>query len=97
VVGDLDLAQAVTLAELEAMDEVGRAGRLQAVDALLQSLPAVVVEGAAAERFSHGNPVDLPPGLGGKIRVYAADRLIGVGEPGPDGRLWPKRLVQLAA
>jgi tRNA pseudouridine55 synthase len=97
VVGDLDLAQAVTLAELEALDEAGRAGRLQAVDALLQSLPAVVVEGAAAERFSHGNPVDLPPGLDGKIRVYAADRLIGVGEPGPDGRLWPKRLVQLAA
>jgi tRNA pseudouridine55 synthase len=96
-VGDLDLARAVTLAELEALDEDGRAGCLQAVDALLQSLPAVVVGGAAAERFSHGNPVDLPPGLDGKIRVYAADRLIGVGEPGPDGRLWPKRLVQLAA
>ena len=28
---------------------------------------------------------------------YADGRLIGVGEPGTDGRLWPKRLVQLAA
>jgi tRNA pseudouridine55 synthase len=96
-VGDLGLAGAVTLAELEALDEAGRAGRLQPVDALLQSLPIMSVEGEAAERFRHGNPVDLHPGLAGKIRVYADGRLIGVGEPGSDGRLWPKRLVQLAA
>jgi tRNA pseudouridine55 synthase len=90
------LAGAVTLAALEALDEAGRAGRLQPVDALLRSLPAMTVVGEAAERFRHGNPVDLQPGLGGKIRVYADGRLIGVGEPGSDGRLWPKRLVQLA-
>jgi tRNA pseudouridine55 synthase len=95
-VGDLDLNGAVTLAELEALDEAGRAGRLQPVDALLRSLPIMVVEGESAERFRHGNPVDLQSGLAGKIRVYAGNRLIGVGEPGPDGRLWPKRLVQLA-
>ena len=96
-VGDLDLAGAVTLAELEALDEAGRAGCLQPVDALLQSLPIMTVEGEVAERFRHGNPVDLQPGLAGKIRVYADNRLIGVGETGSDGRLWPKRLVQLAA
>ena len=96
-VGDLDLAGAVTLAELEALDEAGRAGCLQPVDALLRKLPVVSVAGEAAERFRHGNPVDLQPGLGGKIRVYADGRLIGVAEPGSDGRLWPKRLVQLAA
>ena len=95
-VGDLDLAGAVTLAELEALDEAGRAGRLQPVNALLQSLPIMTVEGEVAERFRHGNPVDLHPGLAGKIRVYADGRLIGVGEPGSDGRLWPKRLMQLA-
>ncbi|MDP3537356.1 MAG: tRNA pseudouridine(55) synthase TruB [Azonexus sp.] len=96
VVGDLDLAHAVTLAELEALDEAARTALLQPVDALLVTLPAVTVEGDAAERFRHGNPVELPEGFAGKIRVYADDRLIGVGEPGPDGRLWPKRLVQLA-
>ncbi|HYO27509.1 MAG TPA: tRNA pseudouridine(55) synthase TruB [Azonexus sp.] len=95
-VGDLELAGAVTLVALEALDEAERAGRLQPVDALLRSLPAMTVAGEAAERFRHGNPVDLQPGLGGKIRVYADGRLIGVGEPGSDGRLWPKRLVQLA-
>ena len=96
VVGDLDLARSVTLAELESLDEVGRAGHLQPVDALLRSLPVVNLEGEAAERFRHGNPVDLADGLAGKIRVYADGRLIGVGEPGSDGRLWPKRLVQSA-
>ncbi|HSG23688.1 MAG TPA: tRNA pseudouridine(55) synthase TruB [Azonexus sp.] len=97
IVGDLDLANSVTLAQLEALAESERAGCLQSVDALVSSLPVVTVEGEAAERFRHGNPVDLPEGLAGKIRVYADNRLIGVGEPGSDGRLWPKRLVQLAA
>ncbi len=96
VVGDLDLGAAVTLAELEALDEAGRAGCLQPVDTLLRNLPALVVEGEAADRFRHGNPVDILPGMTGKISVYANGRLIGIGEPGPDGRLWPKRLVQLA-
>lgn len=96
-VADLDLARAVTLAELEALAEDERGSRLLPVDALLQSLPALAVEGEAATRFSHGNPVDLPAGLAGKIRVYAGGRLIGIGEPGTDGRLWPKRLVQLAS
>lgn len=97
VVADLNLANSVTLAELEALDESQRLARLQPVDALVLSLPILTVEGEAAERFRHGNPIDLPPGYGGKIRVYADERLIGVGEPGLDGRLWPKRLVQLAA
>jgi tRNA pseudouridine55 synthase len=95
-VGDLDLDGAVTLAELEGLDEAGRTAHLKPVDALLHTLPVVVVEGDAAQRFSHGNPVDLPAGLSGKIRVYANDRLIGIGEPGSGERLWPKRLVQLA-
>jgi len=94
-VGDLDLGAAVTLAQLEALDEAGRAGCLQPVDTLLRSLPAATLEGEAAERFRHGNPVDLPAGLSGKISVYVDGRLIGVGEPAPDGRLWPKRLVHL--
>lgn len=96
VVGDLDLGNAITLADLAALDEAGRAAHLQPVDALVHTLPIINVEGEPEQRFRHGNPVDLPEGLSGKIRVYAGGQLIGVGEPGPDGRLWPKRLVQLA-
>ena len=94
-VGDLDLGAAVTLAHIESLDEAGRASCLQPVDALLRSLPSATLEGKAAERFRHGNPVDLPAGLSGKVRIYVDGTLIGVGEPAPDGRLWPRRLVQL--
>ncbi len=96
VVGDLDLVASVTLSELEALAEEDRPVRLRPVDALLQSLPRLDLDVEAEKRFSHGNPVDLPAGMSGKIRVYAAGKLIGVGEPGSEGRLWPKRLVQLA-
>lgn len=95
-VGDLTLAGSVTLAQLDALPEADRLAFLQPIDALLQSLPSVQLDGEAAQRFRHGNPVDLPAGLAGKIRVYADGRLIGVGEPGRENRLWPKRLVQLA-
>lgn len=96
VVGDLSLQGSVTLAELAALDESERWAYLQPVDALLHTLPVLSVEGEAAMRFRHGNPIDLPSGLDGKIRVYEGSRLIGIGEPGLSGRLWPKRLVQLA-
>lgn len=92
-VGDLDLAHAVTLAALEAMAEEERPACLRPVDALLQSLPAIHLEGDAAKRFQHGNPVEAVGAE--KSRVYVDDRLVGVGEVGSDGRLWPKRLVQL--
>ncbi len=96
-VGDLVLERSVTLSHLEPQDEVQRGAHLLPVDALLQSLPAVHLAAAEANRFSHGNPVTLPTGLLGKIRVYAEGRLLGVGEPGPGSLLWPKRLVQLAS
>lgn len=95
-VGELTLSGSVTLAQLESIPEADRFDHLQPVDALLQSLPLVMLEAEAAQRFRHGNPVELPDGLSGKIRVYADGRLIGVGEPGRESRLWPKRLIQLA-
>jgi tRNA pseudouridine55 synthase len=95
-VGDLTLDGAMTLAQIDAVEESARISCLQPVDALLQSLPRFTVSGEAEQRFRHGNPVEMPAGLSGKIRVYAGETLIGVGEPGQGGRLWPKRLVQLA-
>jgi tRNA pseudouridine55 synthase len=95
-VGDLDLTQAVTLAELEAGDEAARFANLLPVDALLRELPVIDLDGDAAVRFRHGNPVTCTPGTSGKRRVYVDGRLVGIGEYVEDGRLWPKRLVQLA-
>ncbi|NJD26642.1 MAG: tRNA pseudouridine(55) synthase TruB [Betaproteobacteria bacterium] len=96
-VGKLGLDAAVTLDALAGLDEDARLRCLQPVDALLREMPAVVLSGEAALRFRHGNPVDLPPGMAGRLRAYDGERLLGIGERGADGRLWPKRLVQLAA
>lgn len=95
-VGPLDLAAAVTLEALNASGEDERARFLLPLDALLQNLPRVDLAPDDAQRFGHGNPVDLPPGLHGKIRVYADGTLLGIGGPGTGGRLWPKRLLQLS-
>ena len=95
-VGPLDLAAAVTLEALNASGEDERARFLLPLDALLQNLPRVDLAPDDAQRFGHGNPVDLPLGLHGKIRVYADGALLGIGEPGTGGRLWPKRLLQLS-
>ncbi len=95
-VGALDLRAAVTLETLTETGEDERARFLLPLDALLQNLPRIDLDADSARRFSHGNPVDLPPGWSGKIRVYADGQLLGVGEPGAGERLWPKRLLQLA-
>lgn len=95
-VGDLDLAGSISLAELEALGEEGRAACLKPVDALLQSLPAVHLSGLAGRRFLHGNPVETGAAAG-KCRVYIDGRLAGVGEAAADGYLAPRRLVQLQA
>lgn len=92
-VGDLGLAQAVTLEVLQGQEEEARGGYLRPLDSLLQSLPAVDLEPVLASRFCHGNPVQLPGSEGGKIRVYEAGRLLGVGEA-VNGELRPKRLLR---
>lgn len=96
-VGPLNLEGAATLAELEAGGEEGRTAFLKPVDSLLASLPAVELQLAEMERFSHGNPVAAPEGMGAAARVYGAGRLLGLGQLKADGLLWPKRLIANAA
>jgi tRNA pseudouridine55 synthase len=95
-VGALSVAQAVTLDDLQSLPEVERPACLLAPDALLQSLPSIVLDDVSAVRFSHGNPVDVSCEASGKCRVYLDDRLIGVGEVDAFARLHPKRLVASA-
>jgi hypothetical protein len=63
-----------------------------APDSLLQTLPEVRLDGEAALRFSHGNPVNVVAALG-KCRVYDRDRLLGLGEVEASGQVKPRRLV----
>ncbi len=91
-VGPLRIVDAVTLEQLAALADDLRASRLLAPDALLQSLPAVHLDAAAAQRFMHGNPVPVA-GQPGRCRVYAEHRLLGLGEFDAAAQLQPRRLL----
>ncbi len=91
-VGPLQVADAVTLDHLAAFAEEDRTAWLLAPDALLQSLPAVYLEELAGRRFVHGNPVSSDA-LPGRCRVYAENRLLGLGEVDGHGNLQPRRVI----
>ncbi len=93
-VGDLSIDRAVTLDRLEECPEDCRGSFLAPPDALLQSLPAVILADREAQRFMHGNPVAAAIGQAGKCRVYGGGRLLGVGEAEAGGGIvHPRRLV----
>ena len=94
-VGPLRSADAVTLEQLAALSEERRESWLLPPDALLQGLPAVILDDLAGQRFLHGNPVTVD-GLPGKCRVYAENRLLGLGELDELGRLQPRRVLGAA-
>ncbi|MFT3850527.1 MAG: tRNA pseudouridine(55) synthase TruB [Propionivibrio sp.] len=95
-VGELDVSSAFTMDHLAALSESERAACLLPPDALLQSLPIVSLDENASFRFCHGNPVLSETALlTGKCRVYAANRLLGVGEIDAAGYVKPRRLVCL--
>ena len=97
-VGDLKIADAVTLDRLQELSDESRAHCLLPPDALLKTLPVVRLESEAMNRFVHGNPVlsagvDTVQGFAGKCRVYGDDRLLGLAEMDAEGWLHPRRLV----
>lgn len=91
-VGALAIEAAVTLEAIATALDGERDSLLSPPDALLSSLPAIDLDADAAARFGHGNPVTAE-GAEGKCRVYAAGRLLGIGER-IGGRLHPKRLLR---
>lgn len=104
-VGPFGLAGARTLASVEGADEATLKGWLLPVDALLDGLPGVVLPEADVRRFMQGQAAGHAPavvpgdsGASGLVRAYdAAGRFIGLGEPMPDGRMQPRRLVATAS
>ncbi|AOZ00145.1 tRNA pseudouridine(55) synthase TruB [Cupriavidus sp. USMAHM13] len=103
-VGDLSLAGAVTLEQIEQQADEQRPALLAPVDALLQRCPPVSLDVAASARFLQGQRIarrDLPAGAPALqeemlARVYAAEdgRLLGVARM-REGALRPERLVRL--
>ncbi|RQZ31021.1 tRNA pseudouridine(55) synthase TruB [Burkholderia sp. Bp9090] len=101
-VGALTLEHAVTLDALSDAAEAARDAWLQPVDALLSTFPLVRLDETSAKRFLHGqrlplsalDPIDAAEG--GRVRVYDAQRLLGVARKA-NGVLAPERLVVTAA
>ncbi|RQR74942.1 MULTISPECIES: tRNA pseudouridine(55) synthase TruB [unclassified Burkholderia] len=101
-VGALTLEHAVTLDALSDAAEAARDAWLQPVDALLSTFPLVRLDEASAKRFLHGQRLPLSAldsidaAEGERVRVYDAQRLLGVARKA-NGVLAPERLVVTAA
>lgn len=93
-IGDLDLAQAISLADLEALLPEHRVARLAPADALLARVPVVQLDALEAERVLHGQGIRRDGVPGQRYRLYGPDaRFLGLGEQSADGWLNPRRLV----
>ena len=92
-IGKLDLAGAITLAELASLDMAERDARLAPVDTQLMDLPAALLGEADAARLAHGQPVRWSGEAGARLRAYGAERFLGLCVITPEGFLTPRRLV----
>lgn len=96
--GAFGIGDAVSLEALEALDEPMRDRWLLPLERLLQGLPRVDLDHAAAARFAQGRTVTAGGALAGRCQVFDhAGRLMGVGEPDGRGELRPVRLLTRAA
>lgn len=92
-----DIAQAVTLQQFEQMTEAERLAALAPPDSAVLYLPALILDNDAAYYLLQGQSVwqqgNIPKGL---LRLYdAQNRFLGLGEQQADGKIAPKRLMQL--
>ncbi len=97
-VGELTLADAVTLDRLSSMDKLQRSAYLQPIDTLLLKFVLVDLDTEMAQRFMNGQQLRLANKLGvsenSRVRVYDANKsqLIGIGR-WRCGVLLPERLI----
>jgi tRNA pseudouridine55 synthase len=93
--GPLRIQDAISLADLEASDEVARWSRVHALDLPLAHLPAVTLSAEAARALMLGRPVRLQSMMQptGPVRLYAQGVFLGLGEADGDSRgVKPRRL-----
>lgn len=95
--GHFGLQDALTLEQLEEMPVSERDKQLLPVEASILHLPEVTLDEASAYYLQQGQRVwksgALPAGV---LRLYGPDStFLGIGEQMPDGKLAPRRLVQI--
>lgn len=97
VTGSFLLEDALTLKQLEAMSIEELDLKLLPVEAPLGDLPEVTVDRASANYLMQGQRIwksgTIPSGL---FRLYeAGGNFLGIGELAEDGKIHPKRMVQM--
>ncbi|MFA4968318.1 MAG: tRNA pseudouridine(55) synthase TruB [Sulfuritalea sp.] len=96
-IGMLDVAQAHSMAMLEALAAEARDALLLPPDSLLTDLVEARLDAADAVRLRHGQAVRWSADEGARLRVYDAEHcFIGVCRQTADGWLQPLRLVSSA-
>jgi tRNA pseudouridine55 synthase len=101
--GGFSVDEAITLADFERLaDPQARAARLIPADQGVKALPAVTLSSHAAYYFCQGQAVMARPvpAEGGWLRVYEetgahGSRFLGLAEVEDDGRVAPRRLLQI--
>lgn len=92
-IGRFSVEQAISLSMLEGSASAARDSLLAPVDTLVGHLSAVVLESEQTRLMLNGQSlsgVEAQPGL---VRLYDAERFIGLGEVRGMGELSPKRLI----
>ena len=93
-IGDLDVAAAHSLIELEELTDDARDALLLPPDSLLAGLAEARLDAADAARLRHGQAVRWSGEEGSRLRVYDHEqRFIGVCRQAADGWLQAQRLV----
>ncbi|MDH2916466.1 MAG: tRNA pseudouridine(55) synthase TruB [Gallionella sp.] len=96
-IGEFNLSTALTMDQLESMDEVQRDACLMPLDRLVLNLPSLELDSVQATRLARGQRLGLTDSHpDGKRRLYAEGRFIGLGEL-IGGRLSPSRLLSSIA
>jgi tRNA pseudouridine55 synthase len=93
--GGFALADAVTLADFEALDAPGRDRVLLPVAMLVASLPALPVDAAAGAAFRQGRTVDGAVLPDGPCAVFCGAELLGIADV-VGGRAQPRRVIPAA-
>jgi len=91
------IAHTVTIEALEQMNADQRDALLLPVDTAITALPKIELQDDAAYYFKQGNPVWVSGSIPlGELRIYSeAGLFLGVGFQQRDGRIAPKRVVNL--
>jgi len=92
--GNFQLSDALTIEAIEAMSMASREKTLLPVDALLEGLSSIKLTLTETEAIKKGQAIDFNGKNDNELRLYGASgQFLGVGQPDPQGRLFPKRLI----